>query len=128
MEDEASVIESLGSPEKVAATIKHGLNDNEGQEGEFSETGYTDYTYDCGKEEHVHTFGNWTRYSSTLHSRICSGCALRETAPHYRMSATCTSDEYCRDCNTHEDNWEDAWGHDMVYEYDWAASEASGID
>lgn len=75
-----------------------------------------------------HTFGIWTRYSSTLHSRICSGCALRETAPHYRMSATCTSDEYCRDCNTHEDNWEDAWEHDMVYEYDWAASEASGID
>ena len=46
VENEASVIESLGSPEKVAATIKHGLNDSEGQEGEFSETGYTDYTYD----------------------------------------------------------------------------------
>ena len=46
VENEASVIESLGSPEKVAATIKHGLNDNEGEEGEFSETGYTSYTYD----------------------------------------------------------------------------------
>lgn len=46
VENEASVIASLGSPEKVAATIKHGLNDATTEEGEFSETGYTNYTYD----------------------------------------------------------------------------------
>ena len=46
VENEASVIQSLGSPEKVAATIKNGLNDNAGADGEFSETGYSSYTYD----------------------------------------------------------------------------------
>jgi uncharacterized membrane protein len=36
-ENEAKVLESLGTPEKVAATIKEGL---EGQAGEFTEAGY----------------------------------------------------------------------------------------
>ena len=40
-ENEESVIEALGSPERVAATIKEGLNDNTGSDGEFSENGYT---------------------------------------------------------------------------------------
>lgn len=40
-EKEESVIEALGSPERVAATIKEGLNDNTGSDGEFSENGYT---------------------------------------------------------------------------------------
>lgn len=44
-ENEASVIESLGSPEKVAATIKAGLNDDDGINGEFSENGYSDPSY-----------------------------------------------------------------------------------
>lgn len=39
-ENEESVIEALGSPERVAATIKEGLNDNTGSDGEFSENGY----------------------------------------------------------------------------------------
>ena len=77
----------------------------------------------------AHNYGEWRRYSAKEHSRICSICSNRDRAPHYRMAATCESDEYCRDCNTHEDNWEDAYLHDlMAYEYDWAASEASGID
>jgi len=46
VENEASVIESLGSPERVAATIKDGLNDANTTGGEFSETGYSNYTYD----------------------------------------------------------------------------------
>ena len=58
-ENEASVIESLGSPEKVAATIKHGLNENAAEEGEFSETGYTGYTYD--KDEVATTSSNKRR-------------------------------------------------------------------
>ena len=40
VENEESVIESLGSPEKVAATIKDGLNDGNGTNGEFTENGY----------------------------------------------------------------------------------------
>ena len=59
VENEASVIASLGSPEKVAATIKHGLNDNTGEEGEFSETGYSGYTYD--KDEVATTSSNKKR-------------------------------------------------------------------
>lgn len=42
-ENEASVINSLGSPEKVAATIKEGLSDSSGENGEFSETGYSSH-------------------------------------------------------------------------------------
>lgn len=43
VENEQQVIAALGSPEKVAETIKEGLNDSEGTQGEFSETGYAGY-------------------------------------------------------------------------------------
>ena len=45
VENEQSVIESLGSPEKVAATIKAGLNENT-EDGEFTETGYSAGSYE----------------------------------------------------------------------------------
>ena len=45
-ENEESVISSLGSPEKVAATIKAGLLDGAGEDGEFSETGYSNSYYE----------------------------------------------------------------------------------
>lgn len=41
VENEEEVIASLGSPEKVAATIKAGLS--EGEEGAFTENGYRDF-------------------------------------------------------------------------------------
>lgn len=50
IENEASVIESLGSPEKVAATIKAGLTENAAEDGEFSETGYSN-GYSESKDE-----------------------------------------------------------------------------
>ncbi len=50
VENEQSVIESLGSPEKVAATIKRGLHENAGEEGEFTENGYTDNYYESRDE------------------------------------------------------------------------------
>lgn len=40
-EDEAEILEHLGSPEKVAAEIRWGLRED-GQSGEFSERGYRD--------------------------------------------------------------------------------------
>ena len=49
-ENEEEVIRSLGSPEKVAATIKAGLSENAQEEGEFSETGYTNSYYDVKDE------------------------------------------------------------------------------
>jgi len=49
-ENEEEVISSLGSPEKVAATIKAGLSENAQEEGEFSETGYTNAYYDVKDE------------------------------------------------------------------------------
>lgn len=42
-ENEQEVIKSLGSPEKVAQTIKEGLKDSEGERGEFTENGYSGY-------------------------------------------------------------------------------------
>ena len=49
-ENEEEVIQSLGSPEKVAATIKAGLSENAQEEGEFSETGYTNSYYEVKDE------------------------------------------------------------------------------
>ena len=49
-ENEEEVIQSLGSPEKVAATIKAGLSENAEEEGEFSETGYTNSYYEVKDE------------------------------------------------------------------------------
>lgn len=46
VENEASVIESLGTPQKVAATIKLGLNEETGESAEYSENGYRDCTYE----------------------------------------------------------------------------------
>ena len=43
VENEAQVIAALGSPEKVAATIKDGLKDIDGMQGEFTENGYRGY-------------------------------------------------------------------------------------
>ena len=49
-ENEEEVIQSLGSPEKVAATIKAGLGESAAEDGEFSETGYTNAYYDVKDE------------------------------------------------------------------------------
>lgn len=46
VENEASVLESLGTPEKVAATIKAGLNDETGENAEYSESGYSSFAYE----------------------------------------------------------------------------------
>ncbi len=40
--NEQKVIQELGSPEKVAATIRAGMEDNGAQSGEFTENGYVD--------------------------------------------------------------------------------------
>lgn len=57
-ENEESVIQSLGSPEKVAATIKAGLSENAQEEGEFSENGYTNSYYDVKDEVVTTNTGN----------------------------------------------------------------------
>ena len=50
VENEQDVIASLGSPEKVAATIKAVQKDEDRNEGEFSETGFYGYE-DITKDE-----------------------------------------------------------------------------
>lgn len=50
VENEESVIASLGTPEKVAATIKAGLAEGAEEEGEFSETGYSNAYYEIRDE------------------------------------------------------------------------------
>lgn len=57
-DNEEEVIESLGSPEKVAANIKAGLSGNE--EGAFTETGYRD----C-EEEQRNTITQWKSSSGS---------------------------------------------------------------
>lgn len=49
-ENEQTVIESLGSPQKVARIIKEGLKDSQGEQGEFTEHGFSGYE-DEEKEE-----------------------------------------------------------------------------
>lgn len=43
VENEQEVIDSLGTPQKVATIIKDGLNDSEGKKGEFTEQGFSGY-------------------------------------------------------------------------------------
>lgn len=45
-ENEATVIQELGSPGKVAATIKADLDENGSEHGEYRETGYTDERFE----------------------------------------------------------------------------------
>lgn len=45
-ENEQRVIEELGSPSRVAATIKADLRGSDGSQGEFGETGYTDTRFE----------------------------------------------------------------------------------
>jgi len=49
-DNEAQVIDALGSPEKVAAIIKEGLKEEAKDQGEYSETGYTGYGADSKDE------------------------------------------------------------------------------
>ena len=45
VENEQEVLESMGTPEQLARTIKEGLGDN-GGDGEFTETGYHNKSYE----------------------------------------------------------------------------------
>ena len=56
-ENEEAIIDSLGSPEKLAFTIKAGLTG--GGEGEFTENGYQDY------EEEKNIVAEWKDYSES---------------------------------------------------------------
>lgn len=49
-ESEQRVVEELDSPEKVAAIIKNGLNFNDSEAGEFTESGYSDVRFSTKKE------------------------------------------------------------------------------
>lgn len=58
VENEQDVIESLGSPEKVASIIREGLNDGDGSRGEFNENGFSGYgTVDHAEVERFHGEG-----------------------------------------------------------------------
>ena len=45
-ENETSIIKELGSPQKLAATIKAGLFGQNEEESEYRETGYTDTRFE----------------------------------------------------------------------------------
>ena len=82
-ENEATVIQELGSPGKVAATIKADLDENGSEHGEYRETGYTDERFEEKKKQLVMgvdiTAGNYNRtvLGSVGSCRIgidCSAC------------------------------------------------------
>lgn len=50
-EKEKSVIEELGSPERIAAIVRSELSDSIGAEGEYTETGYQDFRFKAQKYE-----------------------------------------------------------------------------
>lgn len=56
VDNEDAVIENLGSPEKIAASIKAGLSG--GESGEFTETGYKDF-----EEESNNVVTEWNAYN-----------------------------------------------------------------
>ena len=70
-----------------------------------------------------HVYSGWGRISSTQHQRTCTLCGHDEPADHVRVNETCTLDEHCRDCGTHEDGWDEAFDHHMVWSYDWLMEE-----
>lgn len=55
VENEQEVLESLGTPERLAKVIKEGLNDSSAnvESGEFSETGYRNYAYEEAEKNEV---------------------------------------------------------------------------
>lgn len=71
----------------------------------------------------AHTYTGWGRISSTQHQRTCTLCGDKQRADHVRVDETCTLDEHCRDCGTHEDGWDEAFEHHMVWSYDWLMEE-----
>lgn len=52
VENEQEVLDSLGTPEKLANTIREGLSDN-GSDGEFTETGYKSYSAQYEKKNEL---------------------------------------------------------------------------
>lgn len=52
VENEQEVLESMGTPEQLARTIKEGLGDN-GGDGEFTETGYHNKAYEKAEKNEV---------------------------------------------------------------------------
>lgn len=61
LENEQHIIEELGSPKKVAETIKAGLKNGNGENGEYRETGYTDTRFEernmPASHEQLHSTG-----------------------------------------------------------------------
>ena len=62
LENEQHIIEELGSPKKVAETIKAGLKNGNGENGEYRETGYTDTRFEernmPASHEQLHSAGD----------------------------------------------------------------------
>ena len=75
-ENEQQVIDSLGSPEKVAQTIKAGLEDENCEQGEFSETGFSSYEETAKDEVVQHTVQGKQKFSDRIKGLGTSGMIL----------------------------------------------------
>ena len=65
-ENEESVAEELGSPEKVAAIIKDGLLEDEKERGSFTDTGYTDERFEQNTYHYMSDPGRGEKKKKTL--------------------------------------------------------------
>lgn len=76
LENEQQVIRSLGSPEKVAQTIKDGLLDENGRQGEFSENGYSGYGHSTKDEVGYYEPKKNKRFADRIKGMGTSGMIL----------------------------------------------------
>lgn len=76
MENEQEVIAALSSPEKVAKTIKDGLNDVDAEQGEFSETGFAGYGDTVKDEVGYHGVQEKTKFTDRIKGLGTAGIVL----------------------------------------------------
>ncbi len=66
-----------------------------------------------------HEYSDWGYFNATYHIKSCRLCGnfVRET--HTIVPADCITYEHCSACNAHLESWDNAYGHNMDYLFDW---------
>lgn len=75
VENEQEVLEGMGSPEQLARVIKEGLEEN-GSEGEFTETGYHNEAFEQDVKNEVAKKGEGKRLSNSMIVLLVILCIL----------------------------------------------------
>lgn len=67
----------------------------------------------------AHAYGDWNYHSTTKHKRACPLCADIDYDDHQITPADCTHDAYCPLCRDRAPTWEEAWGHELEFRFDY---------